>query len=644
MTTQNKNFEKVTITDSFWKNRIDVVRDQVIPYQWEALNDRLPDTEPSHAIKNFRIVAGEEEGEYYGMVFQDSDVAKWLETVAFMLEHTEDAALEKKADEVIDLLGRAQGEDGYLNTYYTLKEPGKRWTNLRDNHELYCAGHFIEAAVAYYNATGKTKFLEIVCKFADYIDTVFGPEEGKINGYPGHQEIELALVKLYEVTGNEKYLTLGKFFIDERGKEPHYFEVEKEARGDDQPFWFNNDHAYSQSHEPVRSQKKAVGHAVRAVYMYTAMADLAAKTQDPSLKVACETLWENVTQKQMYITAGIGSMEFGEAFSFDYDLPNDISYTETCASVGLVFWAKRMLDLEIHHQYADVMERALYNGTISGMDLDGNKYFYVNPLEVIPEACEKRHEKKHVKPVRQKWFQCACCPPNIARLTASIGHYIYSQKDNNLFVHLYMGNETAMEVNGQQVKLRQETNYPWEESGFITVSPQSEMEFTVGLRIPGWARGSVVKVNGEILNNETSIKNGYLYIQRVWKEHDTIEFSFEMTVERIQANPLVRANVGKVALQRGPIVYCLEQVDNGKNLHGLSLPRNVELSAEFEEDLLGGVVTLTGDGQRIEQNDWDGQLYRPAGERRKPVTIKAVPYYAWCNREPGEMIVWINEQ
>lgn len=341
---------KVKINDRFWGRYLEVVRNHVIPYQWDALNDRLPDTSPSHAIENFRIAVGESSGEYYGMVFQDSDIAKWLEAVAYSLENEPNEELEKTADEVIALLGRAQDENGYLNTYYTVKEPNNRWTNIRDNHELYCAGHLIEAAVAYYQATGKKQFLDIMCKYADHIDSVFGPEEDKLKGYPGHQEIELALVKLYDVTGQEKYLNLSKYFIDERGKQPHYFDIEKEKRKETKPFWFNDDYAYHQAHKPVREQKEAVGHAVRATYMYTAMTDLALKTKDESLKKACEELWNNVTQKQMYVTAGIGSMEFGESFSFNYDLPNDLSYTETCASIALVFWANRMLQLEANNK------------------------------------------------------------------------------------------------------------------------------------------------------------------------------------------------------------------------------------------------------------------------------------------------------
>ncbi|MGN8843081.1 glycoside hydrolase family 127 protein [Niallia sp. HCP3S3_B10] len=635
---------KVKINDRFWGRYLEVVRNHVIPYQWDALNDRLPDTSPSHAIENFRIAAGESSGEYYGMVFQDSDIAKWLEAVAYSLENEPNEELEKTADEVIALLGRAQDENGYLNTYYTVKEPNNRWTNIRDNHELYCAGHLIEAAVAYYQATGKKQFLDIMCKYADHIDSVFGPEEDKLKGYPGHQEIELALVKLYDVTGQEKYLNLSKYFIDERGKQPHYFDIEKEKRKETKPFWFNDDYAYHQAHKPVREQKEAVGHAVRATYMYTAMTDLALKTKDESLKKACEELWNNVTQKQMYVTAGIGSMEFGESFSFNYDLPNDLSYTETCASIALVFWANRMLQLEANNKYADVMELALYNGTISGMDLDGKKFFYVNPLEVLPEASDKRKDKKHVKSVRQKWFGCACCPPNLARLIASIGHYIYSQKEKELFVHLYMGSETTIQIANNPVKLVQQTNYPWDGNVSMIVSPEKEETFTMALRIPGWAKGTVVKLNGEIVDHFPLMKNGYVYINRRWKENDHIELSFPMVAERIQSNPKVRHNVGKVAIQRGPVVYCLEQVDNGENLHGIILPRDAELKAEYDPELLEGVVSITGEAERLDQSNWNSELYRPVEDSTTKVQLKAIPYYAWCNREPGEMIVWVNEK
>lgn len=632
------------ITDSFWKERMDIVKNQMIPYQWDALNDRLTDTEPSHAIENFRIAAGESDGEFYGMVFQDSDVAKWLEAVAFLLENESDDKWENIADEVIDLLEKAQGADGYLNTYYTVKEPDKRWTNLRDNHELYCAGHLIEAAVAYYRATGKDKFLNIMIRYADYIDETFGPEDQKIKGYPGHQEIELALVKLYEVTNNEKYLKLSKFFIDERGNQPHYFDVEKQARKEEKSYWFAGGHRYSQSHLPVREQETATGHAVRAVYMYSAMADLAAYTNDPLLKETCQKLWNNVTNKQMYLTAGIGSMEYGEAFSFDYDLPNDLSYTETCASIGLIFWAKRMLELEAHHKYADVMERALYNGVISGMDLDGQKFFYVNPLEVVPKEVESRDEKKHVKPVRQKWYGCACCPPNLARLIASIHHYIYTKSKEEIFVHLYMGNETTMEISGHQVGITQKTNYPWDGKVAIELSPEVDTAFTLALRIPGWAATAEVKVNGEIMDIKPKMKNGYAFLPCTWKQGDTVELNLDMPIQRVRAHPSVRHSFGKVALQRGPLVYCLEQVDHGEQLHSIYLPKDTDLKAEYEEDLLGGVVTLYGEAEKVDESEWNGVLYDTNDRVVNPIQLKVVPYYAWCNREPGEMVVWINEK
>lgn len=633
---------RVHMKDSFWNRYMEVVRKEVIPYQWDALNDRLSNTEPSHAIKNLEIAAGEVEGTFYGMVFQDSDVAKWLEAVAFSLESHPDSELEETADELINLLGKAQQDDGYLNTYYTIKEPDKRWTNLRDNHELYCAGHFIEAAVAYYQATGKRKFLDIMIRFADYVATIFENEEGKIPGYPGHQEIELALVKLFDVTGNEKYLQLSKYFIEQRGKKPHYFDIEKEKRGDSVPFFFHGGYEYHQAHQPVREQEKAVGHSVRAIYMYTALADLSIKTNDESLKIVCKRLWDNVTKQQMYITAGVGSSEFGESFSFDYDLPNDTAYTETCASIALVFWAKRMLELEHNGEFGDVMERALYNGTISGMDLDGKKFFYVNPLEVWPKACT-RHDKRHVKPVRQKWFTCACCPPNLARLISSIGHYMYSMENDSLYVNLYAGNETDVELQGGKASIHQKTEYPWDEKITLNINPKTVHLFTIALRIPGWCDQPELRVNRERININEVLRNGYAYIQRSWETGDEIELFFPMPVKRMKSHPEVRENAGKVALQRGPVVFCLEEVDNGSNLSNIYLDKNSAFDVIFNKDLLEGVVTIEGDAVRMDPSAWENKLYASSDLQEKPVTIKAIPYYAWCNRKPGEMIVWMNE-
>ncbi|MCP3739440.1 glycoside hydrolase family 127 protein [Rossellomorea sp. BNER] len=644
--TEIKKIENVKVTDDFWRSRMDVIRDEVIPYQWEAINDRIPDAPASHAIKNFRIAAGEISGEFFGFVFQDSDVAKWLEAVAYSLESDPNPELEKTADQVIDLIERAQQKNGYLNTYFTVKEPEGKWSNLRDRHEMYCAGHMIEAAVAYYQVTGKRKLLDIMCRFADHINAVFGKDGNKIPGYDGHQEIELALVKLYQETGLKRYLKLSKYFIDERGQKPHFFDYEKEARNDDKKFWWNDeygDYSYHQAHLPVREQKEAIGHAVRAMYMYTAMADLARETGDESLKEACETLWENVTQRQMYITGGVGSQDFGEAFSFDYDLPNDTCYTETCASIGLVFWAKRMLGIEKNREYADVMERALYNGTISGMDLDGKKFFYVNPLEVWPKASEKRKDKEHVKPIRQKWYSCACCPPNLARLISSIGHYIYSTDRNEVFVHLYMGNESELDIGGQKVQIVQETKYPWDEHVKLTLSPETSSEFTMAVRIPGWCQGAILKVNGKNVEIPSCLKNGYAYLTRMWEKGDEIELFLPMPIERIRANPKVRENAGKVALQRGPVVYCLEEVDNGTNLSNIRLPQDAKLHGTFEENLLEGIYIITAQAEQVDETEWNEELYKPIERKTKPIPLKAIPYYSWCNRKPGEMIVWIAE-
>lgn len=635
----------VKIDDSFWTEYVNLTREVVIPYQWEALNDNLPDTEPSHAIKNFKIAAGEETGEFHGMVFQDSDVAKWLEAVGYSLSVHQNPDLEALADSVIELIAKAQQEDGYLNTYFTVKEPGKRWTNLLDCHELYCAGHMMEAAVAYYEGTGKRKLLDVMCKFADYIDTVFGTEEGKIRGYCGHQEVELALVKLYRATNNEKYLNLAKYFIDERGQKPSYFEAEWEKRGKTS-HWSKGmvpkpNRKYNQSHLPVREQTVAVGHAVRAVYMYTAMADIALETGDKELLKACKTLWEDMTNGQMYITGGIGSTAHGEAFTFDYDLPNDTVYAETCASIGLIFFASRMLQIEPKSTYADVIERALYNTVLGSMSKDGRHFFYVNPLEVWPEACSENPTKHHVKPVRQKWFGCACCPPNVARLLASLGQYIYTSNEDNIYTHLYIGGEAELEAGNSKVKLKQETDYPWSGYVKITVSSDTEKNLSICLRIPDWCKNSSVKINGCHVKLKDKILDGYAILNRLWKSGDVIELQLEMKAELIQANPKVRADAGRVAIQRGPLVYCLEGVDNGANLQALTIDTNNELVEAYDKDLLGGAVTLKGKAFREKDDTWGSSLYKSLKKDEELVDIKAIPYFLWANRGLNEMLVWV---
>lgn len=439
---QSLSLKHINIHDSFWSKYVRLIKEVVVPYQWEVLNDRVTDAEPSYAVRNFKIAAGEEEGEFGGMVFQDSDIAKWLEAVAYLLQSERNPELEAVADEMIELIAKAQHSDGYLNTYFTIKEPGNCWTNLAECHELYCAGHMIEAGTAYYEATGKTKILNVVCKLADHIDRVFGKEHGKLYGYDGHQEIELALVKLYRVTGNKRYLALSQYFLDQRGTRPHFYIEQFKSIGGTIHFPqldMAHDLKYSQSHKPVREQDEAVGHAVRLVYMLAGMADVAAETKDEHLLQACRRMWSSIVKKRMYITAGIGSMSYSEAFTADYDLPNDTAYAETCASIGLIFFAHRMLQIEPLSEYANVMERALYNTVASGMSQDGKSFFYVNPLEVYPQLFGKNQIVDHVKPIRQEWFSCACCPPNIARLLASLGQYIYTLKDDTIYTHLYIG-------------------------------------------------------------------------------------------------------------------------------------------------------------------------------------------------------------
>ncbi len=633
--------DRVTIRDAFWAPRLAQVGTEILPYQWEALNDRVPGAPRSHAFENLRIAAGQATGEFYGYVFQDSDIAKWLEAVGYSLSYRRDAELEVLADGVIDVVAKAQQPDGYLDSYFTVKEPGKRWTNIRDRHEMYCAGHMIEAGVAYFDATGKRALLDVGCRLADHIDLRFGPQPGKRRAYPGHEELELALVKLYRVTGEARYLRLSEYFINERGTEPHYYDLEAKEREEvrEKPY----DKAYNQSHLPVREQTVAVGHAVRAMYLYSGMADIAYETKDETLYDACRRLWENLTRRQMYITGGIGSAEQGEAFTFDFDLPNDTAYTETCAAIGLVLWAHRMLQLDVDREYADAMERALYNGVLSGISLDGTSYFYVNPLEVWPTACEKRQDHAHVLPVRQPWYGCACCPPNLARLFASLGTYVYSESDETIYVHLYVGSEGRFSIGGQSVTLSQTTDYPWGGVVDMRLDLEKEASFVVALRLPGWCRAPKLAVNGESVDVDFVNRKGYATITRTWRSGDTIRLDLPMPVERVHARLEVREDVGTVALQRGPMIYCLEEVDNGPNLPAIGLRRDARLVVDGQVRALGDVPVVSFTGCRRRAVAPSAPLYSAEEPAYEDVAVRAVPYYAWGNRKPGEMLVWINE-
>ncbi|XID95563.1 glycoside hydrolase family 127 protein [Paenibacillaceae bacterium WGS1546] len=641
----------VSIEDEFWSEYIRLVRHVVVPYQWEALNDRIPEAERSHAVRNFKIAAGEEEGEYGGMVFQDSDVAKWLEAVGYLLQTEPDPELEQVADAMIDIIAKAQHPDGYLNTYFTLKEPGNRWSNLAECHELYCAGHMIEAAVAYYEATGKRKILDVACKLADCIDSVFGPEPGKIKGYDGHQEIELALVKLYRTTDNERYLKLSEYFLNERGAEPHFYHEEFRRRTGKAHFPQLNmahDLAYSQAHKPVREQDTAEGHAVRLVYMLTAMADVAAETGDRELVEACRRLWKNIVARRMYITGGIGSMAEGESFTADYDLPSDTAYAETCASIGLIFFAQRMLRIAPESHYADVMEKALYNTVVGGMSRDGKRFFYVNPLELAPDVCGVNHIYDHVKPTRQGWFGCACCPPNIARLLASLGQYIYTVKDRIVYTHLYVGSKAEIELGGEAVALSLKARDASSGHYRMEVTTARPTAFVAAFRVPEWTDRVSVTINGvPYPDHSWIVENGYIHVPRRWTSGDRVELIFSMPIRRMKGHPAIRHTASRVAIQRGPFIYCAEEADNGPNLHQLVLPRDSELELADRAAFAGNLPMIQAAAVRLRADDWsEDALYRDVRETawvERETTIKLIPYFAWANRERGEMRVWINE-
>jgi len=627
----------VKVDDKFWTPIQNLVLDKVIPYQADILEDKIADAEKSHAIQNFRIAAGEAEGEFYGMVFQDSDVAKWLEAAAYALSIRPNEAMEKKADEYIALIGRAQEPDGYLNTYFSIKEPEHKWQNLQECHELYCSGHMIEAAAAYYEATGKDEFLNIMRRNADLICERFG--EGKNRGIPGHQEIELAMFKLYQVTGEKRYLQTAQYFLDERGKEPDFFAEEVKKR--DWHHWGMNagNREYAQNHAPVREQKQAVGHSVRAVYMYTAMAAVAAETGDKGLLSACLTLWDNIVNKRMYITGGIGSTHHGEAFTVDYDLPNDSIYAETCASIAMVFFAGKMLEINPMGEYADIMEKELYNGILSGMQLDGTRFFYVNPLEVVPGVSGELPGFKHALPKRPQWFGCACCPPNAARLFTSLGYYAWGENKKTVFNHLYLGGNAEFECAGG-IRIACDANYPWEDTINYTVHPTNKSaEFSLALRIPAWSKTWDIAVNG--LPYKPEVKNGYAYIMRNWQDGDKVSLTLCLEPRKIYSNTKVRENAGCVALMRGPLVYCIEECDNGDDLSALRLPRSsAVISEKLQHGIIGNIVTLKAEGVRMTST---GTLYSGIPPKSEAAALYAVPYYTWGNRESGGMRVWIFE-
>ena len=619
-------FTDVQVNDDFWQPRMETNRTVTIPFAFEKSED-------TGRIDNFAKAGGLMSGTFEGRRYNDSDVFKIMEGAAYSLSLDRDPGLEKYMDDLIAKIAAAQEDDGYLFTTRTIDPenpaPGsgeERWSNLGSSHELYNVGHMYEAAVAYYLATGKRNFLEIALKNANFIAAEFGP--GKRRGFPGHQEIEIGLVKLYRVTGEEKYLKLAKFFLDERGPDKH-----KKMFPDTSEFSIYDQDWYLQAHKPVVEQDEAIGHAVRATYMYSGMADVAALTGDDDYIRAIDTIWENVVSKKLYVTGGIGSRHEGEAFGDDYELPNATAYNETCAAIGNIFWNHRLFLLHGEGRYLDVLERTLYNGFLSGISLSGDRFFYPNPLE-----SDGKTEFNQGDVTRKPWFDCACCPVNVARFLPSFPGYVYASREDILFVNLYVESKGTVRVNRNPVEIVQQTRYPWDGEVKIVVNPEQPREFAVHLRIPGWARNEPLasglyeflnpsheqvslRVNSEDMTLD--MDQGFARIRRSWKRGDEIEILLPMPVRRVISHANVRENIGKVALQRGPLVYCLESADNEGRVLDRSISDEARFEIEFRQDLLGGinVITIKGRGDA------------------KP--LKAVPYFAWSHRGAGEMAVWL---
>jgi DUF1680 family protein len=620
---QSLNFSKVRIIDNFWRPKLEKVSTVTIPVCIDQTEVKTP------RIRNFEIAAGKRKGKFEGIFYDDSDVFKALEAIAYSLKNHPDAALEKKADDWIDLIAAAQLPDGYINTYYTLQFLDKRWTDM-SMHEDYNGGHLIEAAVAYFDATGKRKLLDVAIRFADHFDSLFGP--GKRDWVTGHQELELALVKLYTNTGKRKYLQLADWLLSERGQ--------KKAVGYTWTDW--KDTAYAQDSKPVKEQKEITGHAVRAMYMYTGAADVAAHTGDQGYMQAMKTVWEDVVYRNMYITGGIGSSGSNEGFSVDYDLPNENAYCETCASVGMVLWNQRMGMLTGEGKYIDVLEKSLYNGALDGISLAGDKFFYGNVLA------------SNGKQARRDWFGTACCPANIARLIESLGNYVYGYNDNSIWVNLFVGSQTEIGLKNQQVVVQTQTNYPWEGAVGILVSPQKKERFALRVRYPGWVSGEAVpgglysyennkqhSLTLLSINNQPvkyTIENGYLVIDREWAPNDKVSISFPMDIRRVYSRSEVKANVERVALQRGPLIYCVEGTDNDGKALNIVLPQTAQITTAKQQVLTENVVSLEADATVLS--------VMPGGENVQAVKkkIRAVPYYTWNNRGSGQMLVWLPQR
>lgn len=611
-------FTDVKKVEGFWAPRLETNRKVTVPYAFTKCED-------TGRISNFAKAGGLMTGNFVGIYFNDSDVYKVIEGAAYSLQCHPDPELEMYVDSVIHKIAAAQWQDGYLYTFYSLpeKKPEKRWTNIQDMHELYCAGHFFEAAVAYYQATGKRTILDVAIRLADKIDSVFGP--GKRYDVPGHEEIEIGLVRLYRVTADDKYLKLAKFFLEQRGRP----ENRKKIYG-----------TYCQDHIPVTEQSKALGHSVRAGYLYSGMADVAALTADSDYVAAIDRIWEDVVTAKLYLTGGIGARHGGEAFGEKYELPNKTAYNETCAAIANAMWNHRLFLLHGDSKYIDVLERIIYNGFLAGISMQGNTFFYPNPL-----ASNGGYQ-------RSPWFGCACCPANVVRFVPSIPGYIYARMDDTIYVNLFIAGQAEIKLDGGKVKLTQQTRYPWDGKVKIIVEPENTMDFAIAVRIPGWAKAKPVPSDLYRYMNPDPVpysitpttespgakqQKGYVIYRRRWKSGDELELDFPMPIRRVLAHPEVEDDVGKVALERGPIVYCLEGLDNDGELEHLMLSDDAPLKADYRPHLLNGVGVIQGRAIALRRN-------QAGSVQETQQDFLAIPYYAWAHRGPGKMAVWIARQ
>lgn len=643
---------QVQVTSEFWQRYRNLVVKEVLPYQWEVMNDQANiniaddpqnngQDNNSHAIANLKIAAGLESGHHYGFPFQDTDVYKWLEAAAYSFSYHQDDNLKKMTDELIDLIADAQDDDGYLSTYFQIDAPERKFKRLQQSHELYTMGHYIEAGVAYYQATGNQKALQIAERMADCIDKSFGLKDGQIHGYDGHPEIELALARLFEATQEQRYLDLAHYFLNQRGQNPEFFDEQIKADGVDRDLiagMRDFPRRYYQAAEPIKDQETADGHAVRVVYLCTGMAMVARHTGDQELLAACKRFWNDIVKRRMYITGNIGSTTTGEAFTYDYDLPNDTMYGETCASVGMSFFAKEMLKIEAKGEYGDILEKELFNGSLSGMSLDGKHFFYVNPLEADPTASKLNPGKSHILTHRADWFGCACCPANLARLITSVDQYIYTVHDNTILSHQFIANEASF---SDGVTVTQTNNFPWQGDIKYHLENANHKTYQFGIRVPQWSQAEFsVAVNGQ--NVDTTIEDGFIYLT-IDQDNVDIELTLNMTTKLMRSNNRVKANFGQVAVTRGPLVYAAEEADNEAPLWDYHVNTKDDATYDYQEETLGGVGVITVPATREQFESIDDALYKSIDDVPNEIDtqLTLVPYYSWANRLNGQMRVWL---